>query len=1126
MLSRPFHEPINVTLGLLVQKESLWVDSDGDGYPDQLRISLCVAPNLDYGIIWAALCNLAMRLNMQVTCLPSHLVSLSRQCGPRSLLVERPNRKVHHAALLETCESNGWRLRGHSPGALARILNSLAVAEIRPYTDWGTRIVLDQETDAACHVMGTEAGHKGTAKLCVTPAPPQYQTSDEVPRDILHFREALFTAPPAQPRASRLLLGLQIPARLPAKLGAALVKLAARASAEATELTLPLAWVRHRPHQGPILKVELDPGANVAELEVISNQHLSAKGSGIALARLLEETGRLWFDSQGPGSKNLVSWLERLDAAARLAAGEGFHGQWAHSLAKQQQKPLPVASAAKWAQLAKACRALGMEPPATTASPDPISRRMTWAEESDRLLALADRIPSASGAVECRAFLSKPSNERKALAQSLREILTGKGYGPTSSITVLNAYKPGVDWLLGEIEPKLPEETCRVRLSFRPFEARKPGQLEMPSRWIQEIYPAPDLLALKKGWPPERVKLCMDPDQKEAYRLTALDEKGHTLFDHGFTPPTSCFSYLPCLPEEHSVNPTCIGLTLRQDGRTIWAHALPSDREVFWRRFQDRWLPEIKKLMIRSLPKMQAGREIAFWEEVRLEVAIRESDERLGLDEERIAPMEALHEDIYFAMLEFMQGFCREYSPEMTLQLGRIVPVMRSCSKGKPRARLRLKPPQRGISYPSKRPTIIGLSWSGGKLGARLDTAALELAPKECIRLCRVAQALGLGLEPLHGGGLCYKARPARPTRPALPAQPSEPPPQEEILGAHAIGRWTKALDGFDSLHVWQAGTTWQGRPILAVEANTPGAVSVGKARYLKPTLLVNARHHANEVSGSNAALSLAWKLAVTPEGHEMLGRVNLVIVPLENADGVATLEELLPGAPGYKLHAARYNALGAEWYSHYYDDHTPFPEARVKTLLFRRWLPEYMLDLHGVPSHEWEQPFAGYLNHRFREYWIPRSFVYAILPFFKAEDHPGAREAETLVEDLSAAMGTQEDIGELNRRIHDRYQRYAAAFEPELFNAGMCGTLVVVPTSERIGKTNFGKRYWPLVKSEVITEVLDEVATGPWLERCGRAHQVVAWAMLKRMARAEPAGLMRRETETGVSFAWIRQEQ
>ena len=128
------------------------------------------------------------------------------------------------------------------------------------------------------------------------------------------------------------------------------------------------------------------------------------------------------------------------------------------------------------------------------------------------------------------------------------------------------------------------------------------------------------------------------------------------------------------------------------------------------------------------------------------------------------------------------------------------------------------------------------------------------------------------------------------------------------------------------------------------------------------------------------------------------------------------------------------------------------------------------------------------------------------------------------LADDLSDAMADQPDIGRLNKKIHARYRRYAAAFEPEVFNADICGAMVILPPCDRIAETNFGHRFWPLVKSEVITEVLDEVAQGAWLERCGRAHQVVAWTMLERMAQQMPATLIRERSADGVRLAWVRQ--
>ncbi|WP_319404916.1 M14 family metallopeptidase [uncultured Desulfosarcina sp.] len=1071
--------------------------------------------------MWAAIGNLSARLTMHVTSVTGPIASLSRAASSTCIVVERPRKQHPRAASIEPCNPCGWRLCGNSAKAMARVLESLSLAAIHPTEKYPERIVLNQASDTHARVTGRDADTPVFVNLCSISSRAQDPSGMEPSVDLLHFKESILIAPSGRPRDSRLLLGLEFPSRLPARLGIALTNLVSRSAAEATDLMLPLAWVGDRPFDGIMLKVVLNPDAKAAELKVLPNSRVLAIGNGSRLVRLLEETGRLWFEDQGPGSESISSWLDRVGEAACIANGIGSRGSLAHRLSNHPQRRLPPVAPAGSRQLIKACEAIGIEPPIKTARPRIETRRLRWPGEVERLLAEAKSVPSGTGRIECTAFLSKPANERRSFAHRLKALLSGKGYHP--GIKVYNAYKPGVDWLLNEIAPSLPETACRVLITFQPFAGKHPNQLELKSRWAQEIFPAPDLLALNKGWPVERVEMSMDPEQQAAYRLTAWDRQGREVFTRDFTPPTSCFSYIAAPPEGGTVNPTCIGLKLSRDGQVFWEAYLPSDREVFWRRFLDRWLPQIERRMIEQLPEMLKGSKLAFWQEVRIEVAISETEERLGLDEERLSPMEALHEDLYFGLLDFMKAFCLKHCPQSLLQLGRIVPVMHAHCPEKPWARLRLRPIKEDAGAIKQPPVSKHLSWSKGKLGVRLEAGSPEMSDEAGARLCQVAKAWGLDLKRLADGEFLFRDRPARRIPPGKVTPPSEPLDQEKIPSADQIRRWTRDLDGFDHLHVWRAGNSLHGRGILAVEASIPASASVGKARHLKPTLLVNARHHANEVSGSNAALSLAWRLAATSQGHEMLKKVNVVIVPLENADGVATLEELLPEAPDHKLHAARYNALGVEWYAHYFDDNTPFPEARVKTRLFRRWLPEYILDLHGVPSHEWEQPFAGYLNPHFRAHWIPRAFVYAILPFYGAVDHPGARESKALADDLLTTMAGQADIDRRNKRIYARYHRYAAAFEPDVFTAAMCGSMAVEPTSQRIAKTNFGNRFWPLVKSEVITEVLDEVVQGAWLERCARAHQVVAWTMLERMARGCAAVLHREESAAGVRFVWLR---
>lgn len=42
---------------------------------------------------------------------------------------------------------------------------------------------------------------------------------------------------------------------------------------------------------------------------------------------------------------------------------------------------------------------------------------------------------------------------------------------------------------------------------------------------------------------------------------------------------------------------------------------------------------------------------------------------------------------------------------------------------------------------------------------------------------------------------------------------------------------------------------------------------------------------------------------------------------------------------------------------------------------LFRKFLPDMIVDNHGEPSHEWEQQFSGYTSPSYKGFWLPKMF-------------------------------------------------------------------------------------------------------------------------------------------------------
>ena len=118
-------------------------------------------------------------------------------------------------------------------------------------------------------------------------------------------------------------------------------------------------------------------------------------------------------------------------------------------------------------------------------------------------------------------------------------------------------------------------------------------------------------------------------------------------------------------------------------------------------------------------------------------------------------------------------------------------------------------------------------------------------------------------------------------------------------------------------LFVYRTAVSYQGREIYAVEflPKRKGYVSRTKRITYYPSEIINCRHHANEVSSTNAAFMLIKTLLTDAQYKDVADKLNLVIVPMENVDGAAIHYELQKDNPYWKLHVARFNSVGKEFY-------------------------------------------------------------------------------------------------------------------------------------------------------------------------------------------------------------------
>jgi len=334
--------------------------------------------------------------------------------------------------------------------------------------------------------------------------------------------------------------------------------------------------------------------------------------------------------------------------------------------------------------------------------------------------------------------------------------------------------------------------------------------------------------------------------------------------------------------------------------------------------------------------------------------------------------------------------------------------------------------------------------------------------------------------------------------------------PWDRVLVQEDIDPILTRLRESPRVRAYEAGRSARGRPSYVIEVTTPrtsGLWSRAKVSAWKCTLLLNARHHANEASSTSALLHLAELLAFDPAWQPYLARVNVVLIPYENPDGAALHGALQDEHPTWMLHAGRYNADGLEFTSAYDDPLTPHGEARVLPSIWRRWAPDIVSDDHGFPSHEWVQPFAGHSNAWFRSDWIPQGLIYVFLARAVNPRYP--RHAE-VVDDLRArmiqALSDDPVVRPRNRVYADRYRTFLHQWLPDDFPAPYEDDILIHVNDydpENAEQTQaslagLAGAFPGVTTATLVTEVADETAQGRYMAVCAHAHLTADRALIQ----------------------------
>jgi len=285
--------------------------------------------------------------------------------------------------------------------------------------------------------------------------------------------------------------------------------------------------------------------------------------------------------------------------------------------------------------------------------------------------------------------LSEPPEIRTKIADQARADLIKAGAAEAgTSVTVLSAYKQGYSWLYDVIRPALagtPLDSLTIRFAEigPPSEWRQQAMFT-PTRWLLEIYPIDEVLARELKIDLKKIRFEKMPIGSPAYEVIAAGPDGKEVLRRTFEPKYVLRPYFDRFPDYEKVRVTTGWICANMAGRPVVDQRIITDVERFWDHFQSKTLAAIYDYVMAQSDGKPDPAEAPHFGELIVDLTLSEPEYQVGVDQEHIAPMEAMHEEIYFATLHFFDVLGRYARGRPLDYPGRVIPVMRPKADGKP----------------------------------------------------------------------------------------------------------------------------------------------------------------------------------------------------------------------------------------------------------------------------------------------------------------------------------------------------------------------------------------------------------------------------------------------------------
>ena len=800
--------------------------------------------------------------------------------------------------------------------------------------------------------------------------------------------------------------------------------------------------------------------------------------------------------------------------------------------------------------------------------------------------------PGSEGQIRVR--VSEPPEVRRALEAEIITDLESQGGDPNDfEVDVLSAYKQGFSWLNDAVLPRIRGRAIEsIEIAYHTLKESEEvrwQRVASNTRWLQELYPIDAVLARDLGIPESAITFVPRVSDDPIYTVTVRGTDGTILLEDSFTPKYVVRPFFDLFPEYEQIRVTTGWINAEIDGQTFIDRRIQTDPEAFWDILQTDTYQRIVEYVMDIQQGRPSSANAPYYDEFRIDLRLSEPNYRIGIDEEVISSLEALHEDLYFETLTLFNLIGGRYGAGPMEYGGRILPYIDPNGRGQPgHASISFTGKERAIpelemtvqransepetqryrlrSLPTDPPKLSGIAVQAGDdgLSRMLFTAVVSdstdryeefqsRSTEENIDRSFLSVELLSGmveaLRDLHEDGMLEGAlsfdrveelafrftledsttftRLASLPRSRNPASTDNPVllDQEFRYDGERMVQWDSPippsenddvlakLNTFPGVDVYYMAQSFLGQNVYAADFLPPvdaEFVSQAKLNALKPTLLLSGRQHANEVSSTSHILRLGELLATDSTYADLLKKVNVVLHPITNADGARLAVEMQEINPDFMLHAGYLGALGVDVAAGQNSDDPIYPESQVRPRLWETWLPDIYINMHGYPTHEWVQYFAGYSawvrsrNGGQRDWWSPRGWFIPSFNWVDDDDYEDITTAQfAILDSVAAAITGEPSVEEMNQRLYARYRKYGAQDVEnfrEYFQNGMLISLAL--TGQEVsgdGPTNPRIMYF-----STTTEAPDETARGEWLQLVATAGLTHSSALLRYLANGE----------------------